>query len=254
MIILLCLILFNNSIPYVSAAENKSYYARIMYEQSFLYKSPTDDNSNNNVYFELPKTYFVVLTGSANEDFYSARYLNINGYVKKEHVQATESIPTTPFLDNLNFRVYAELSRNLMSEPNTTSATSKHIANIPLYSKNVTYYGKIVGETLIDGRTDIWYYCKFSANTDYYGYVYSDFCDQFPETLPENVEEVNYISDPFLTVKTEETPKSLPAKSSATSIIVAILTLPALAFFFMIIKGKNILTKQRTKDKEITNY
>lgn len=254
MITLLCLILFSNSIPYVSATTEKSFYAKVMFEQVFLYKTPELDNSNSNVYFELPKTYFVLLTGNANEDFYSARYLNINGYVKKNSVQATSSTPVKPFLDSVNFRIYAELSRNLMSEPNTTSASSKQIAIIPLYSKNVTFYGKVIGETLIESRTNIWYFCKFSADTDYYGYVYSDFCDQFPADLPENTEEINYIENPFATAEPPEQPKSLPLKSSSTGIIVAILTLPAIAFFFMIIKGKSLITKQSVKDKEITDY
>ena len=141
-----------------------------------------------------------------------------------------------------------------MSEPTTSSATSELVAKIPLYSRNITYYGKIPGESLIDGRTNIWYFCKFSANTDYYGYIYSDFCDEIPLPIPENTEKVDYYSGELFIEAPPKPVNSIPTTSSSTGIIIGILSIPAIVFFFMIIKGKNILTKPHIKDKEITDY
>ena len=141
-----------------------------------------------------------------------------------------------------------------MSQPNISSSSSIKVATIPLYSRNIVYYGKISGEEVIEGRTNYWYYCKFTADTNYYGYVYSDFCDEMPATMPINTEEVTYIQNPTFESSPAEKTSSIPMKSSKTGIIVAILTIPAIAFFFMIIKGKNIITKQKLKDKEIVDY
>jgi len=256
MIILILILFINTSIPVVYAENSsKTYFAQVMFEQVFLYRTPNNDNSSLNIYFEIPKTYFVELLDSENDDFYLAKYSSITGYVKKESVQAISNTPSKPFLDNLNFRVYADLSRDLRSEPNVSSTTSSLLANIPLYSRNLTFYGKITGENLIEGRTNTWYFCKYSADIDYYGYVYSDFCDELPSTIPTNTEEVTYISNPtFLEPIENNNTNSINLNSNTTSIIVGILTIPAIIFVFMILKNKNVLSNSKNKEKEIKDY
>lgn len=250
--LLLLLFLFETSTPTISATTQDTYYARVMFEDVMLYRSPIDNADYSNIYFELPKTYFVELLDSANDNFFKCQYLSFTGYVKKDSVQAITSTPTTPFLENISFRVYAELSRNLRSEPNTTAGTSSQVAYIPLLSRNLVYYGQIEGECLIEGRTNIWYYCKFTADKDYFGYVYSDFCDEITPILT-NSEEVTYTTNPDF--KPEEIEKtSIPTNDKSVGIIIAILAIPALVFLYMIIKSKNILTKTKYKDKEIKDY
>jgi len=253
-ILILCLIL-NNSITPVFALETPTYYAKILYEQVYFFKSPIDDNSCANVYFELPCTYFVELIENANETFYKAKYLNLYGYVKKESVQTVKEQPNSPFLDNLNFRVYADLSRKLQSEPNISSATSNLLATIPLYSRNLTYLGIIHGESLIDGRTDVWYYCKYSADVDYYGYVYSDFCDEMPEKIPQNTETVEFVANPTFDVEdAKNNIQSLPENNKYTSIVIGVLCVPAIIFVVMLVNGKNFIHKEKFKSKEIIDY
>ena len=250
-LLLIFLFSFNNSIC-VSAANEQTYYAQVMFDDVYFFKNPSSNTENENVYFKLHRTYFVELTDLVNNEFYKANYMGITGYVKKDSVQAVSETPSSPYLSNISFRVYAELSRDLRSEPNTTSVSSTQIAYIPLLNKNLTYIGSIEGECLIEGRTNIWYYCKFKADKDYYGYVYSDFCDEM-STLTENTEQVTYIDNPdFKPV--EPTPVSMPTNDKNVGIIVAILSIPAFIFLFMIIKGKNILSKERYKDKEVIDY
>ena len=155
-------------------------------------------------------------------------------------------------LKNVSFRVYAELSRDLRTEANTSS-TSSQVTYIPLYSRNLTYYGKVKGECLIDGRTDVWYYCKYSAEKEYFGYVYSDFCDELTQII-DNTEQVTYIENPTFLYLTEPTSYTIPENDNRLAIIVGILSVPAIVFLFMIIKGKHILSKTRYKDKEIIDY
>ncbi len=250
--LILSLIFSQTSIPYVSASEETTYFARIMQEDVYLYKSPTDINQISNIYFELPKTYFVELLDSANNDFYKAKYQSFTGYVKKESVQAIVGTPENPYLKNISFRVYAELSRDLRTEPNTSSQSSNQVAYIPLLSKNLTYYGTVKGECLIEGRTDKWYYCKYSGDKDYYGYVYSDFCDELTK-IKDNTETVTYTANPeFKKAEPEQT--TFSTSDNFVGIIVGILSIPALIFVLMIIKSKRILTKDRLNDKEIKDY
>ena len=252
MIILILSLLFQNTIPVVQANNTPTYFAKVMLDETYLHKTPELNSNSENVYFQLPKTYFVELIENTNEFFYKARYLHFYGYVKKDSVQAVSTTPSCPFLENVSFRVYADMSRSLMSNPNTSSTTSNLVATIPLYTKNLTYYGSIVGETLIEGRTNIWYYCKYSADKDYYGYVYSDFCDNL-SPIKENTEEVTFINNP--TFKPEEKqPTTIPPNNNIVGIIIGILCIPALIFAFMIIKSKNILTRENLKNKEIIDY
>lgn len=250
MIFLILILIFQTAPISVSAANIPNYYARILFEQVYLYKTPVEDNSISNVYFEIPKTYFVQLSG-VQGDFYKVNYLNFQGYVKKDSVQAVDSTPINPFLDNITFRVYAELSQNLRSEP--LANNSNLIVQIPPLTKNIQYIGRINGECLIEGRTNIWYYCKYiNNNSIYYGYIYSDFCDEMAPIICNN-EELNYINNPTF----EENIKpinSIPENSSIVGVVIGILSIPALIFLFLIMKSGKILNQKKIKRHEVVDY
>ena len=161
----------------------------------------------------------------------------------------------SPFLDNLSFRVYADLSRKLQSEPNISSTSSNLLATIPLYSRNLTFLGIIHGESLIDGRTDIWYYCKYSADIDYYGYVYSDFCDELPERIPHNTEPIEFIANPtFENISESNVIQTLPINNKYTSIVIGVLCIPAIIFVVMLVNGNSFMHKEKFKNKEVIDY
>ena len=69
----------------------------------------------------------------------------------------------------------------------------------------------------------------------------------------ENNESVKFIDNPSF-VPVVETPKAIPVKSNFTGIIIGILSIPALIFVLLIIKGKQILTKDKLKNKEVIDY
>lgn len=244
------LFLLQPSLPYVSADSIDTFFARVMYDNVYLYKSALDIQDYSNVYFELPRTYFVELIDS-HGDFYQVKYLSFTGYVKKESVQTIVGTPMKPYLNDISFRVYSEQSRSLRIEPTETAGSASLVTYIPLLSRNLTYYGKIVGTSLIQGRTNIWYYCKYTADKDYYGYVYSDFCDEMT-TILENTENVIYRSNP--TFESTKIETSLPIEDKTTTIIIAILCIPAIIFVFMILKSSVILNKEKRETKEIREY
>lgn len=248
MILLILILIFQPSNINVFAANSQSYYARIMFDYVLLYKSPVEDNSIENTYFQLPKTYFVELVDEQGE-FYKARYLSTYGYVKKDSVQAVLGIPTNPFLNNISFRVYAPMSEQLFSFP---TSSSNLITNINHLSKNIQYIGSINGEQLIEGRTNVWFYCKYISDKEYFGYVYSDFCDEMMQ-ITNNMEQFEYTSNPSFNSKIESI-SALPKDSNYIGIVVGILSIPALIFVFMIIKGSKIVTQEKNIRKEIIDY
>ena len=243
--------LFPSNIPCVYASNTQTYFARIMSDDVYLYKSAYDFDDVSNIYFKLPETYFVELVGEEN-NFFKVNYLSFCGYVKKEQVQTIVGAPLTPYLENINFRIYSEQSRDLRIEPTLKGGANSQVAYIPLLSRNLTYYGTVVGESLIEGRTNVWFYCKYSADKDYYGYVYSDFCDEITEILP-NTEQVSYTTNPNFNPKPTE-PKTLPLENKTTGIIIAILSLPAAVFIMLVFKNKILVPKNNIKGKEIIDY
>lgn len=249
MIILVLILFFEASNIQVFATETQTYFARVLFEQVYLYKSPIEDNSYSNIFFELPITYFVELVDVEN-NFYKAKYLNFTGYVKKDSVQAVASTPKNPFLNNIKFRVYAELSQKLWPTPTINSTP---ITEIPPLTKNIQYIGKLNGECLIEGRTSVWFFCKYNdANKEHFGYVYSDFCDEITPFLNNN-EEIAYVNNPTF-MPTPIQINSIPKDSNAVGIIIGIMSIPALIFVFMLLKGTRFLSAEKIKKKEVVDY
>lgn len=254
MSILMCfLILISNFYCIDISFASQTYFARIMQNDVYLYLTPIEADDFTNIIFSLPRTFFVQLIDNAGNDFFKVKYKDFYGYVKKDKVQAVVGTPETPYLEDINFRVFAELSRDMRSCPTTKNDQSKQIVYIPNLSRNLTYYGSIKGETLIDGRTDIWYYCKYSADKDYYGYVYSDFCDEMPKDLPTNNETLEYTALPDFEQQTQQN-SALPLENKTTGIVIAILSIPACLFVYLIMRNSKIIATHRTKQKEIIDY
>ena len=166
-------------------------------------------------------------------------------------MQAIDGTPISAFLDNITFRVYSELSQNLRSEPQVKN--DNLITQLPPLTKNIQYIGKVSGECLIEGRTNVWFYCKYTINNStYFGYVYSDFCDEITPIINNN-ESFTYIDNPTFEKQIEPI-NSIPENSNFVGIIVAILSLPALAFVLLVIKSGKILNEKKIGKKEVVDY
>ena len=248
--------LFNNktTAASISKSNNVEWYARILDKDIYLYRTPID-TIEDNVYFIIEPTYFVKLTASYDSIFYKAEYLDISGYVKKTEVQVVQSPPNQPFLENINFRIYGERSQQMRSTPNSNAGSSSQVCYLPYLSKDAIYYGKIYGESVIEGRTNIWYFCKYTSSKSYYGYIYSDGCDQLtPYEI--NDEECVYIDFPDFAKRNETTELSIIDPTSKNyGIIIGLICVPVGIFLIMIIKSQVILRlNKKEKSKEVKMF
>lgn len=233
-------------IKYVNA--QTSAYAQILHAGCYLFKTPVDNTSYTNVYFMLENSYFVELLSDYNDDFYKAKYLDVVGYVKKTQVQCVQGTPKTPYLSNVSFRVYSNSSRAMYDKPyaNTNSPTLK--VYLPLYCEDLIYYGMVYGESAIEERTNIWYYCKYTV-TDVCGYVYSDSCDKMTTIIP-NSEKLPYISSPQWNIVTTNN-QLITINSKPFKISVILICIPFVIFAILLIKIA--YTKKQNK-KEIDTF
>ena len=222
----------------------KTWYGRV-FESAYFYSLPQDDSQM----FVIEPSYFVQLTADYNHTFYRAKYLGINGFVKKIDVQVTSNKISKPFLDDIYFRVYLSHSQTMYSAPDSSSEVIKEI---PLYTKNVCFIGRIAGQTLIKERSNEWYYCKFSLDKTYYGYIYSEGVDQMTK-INKNLEECEYVEYADFSIPNTQL-SVVPQDSQSYNFVVLFVIMAVGIFVVLIIKGKSILEGKSKKNKEVTNF
>lgn len=225
--ILIFIFLTPTPVRITSFADIKTYYAKVN-DGVYFYSSPIKGEQYK--MFEIPSSYFVLLLGNANGDFYKAKYSNVEGFVMKTTVTPVEETPNYPYA-NTSFRIFTET--NLYSEPNTNLS----ITTLPALTDITTFYGKITGDELIPKSTDVWYYCRYKYNENYYtGYVFSYYCD-LKNNIVENNELITPISGEIF--KEEET---LPIQNSSTLttvLIVICCVVPCLIVVLLLLKKKS---------------
>lgn len=229
------------------ASQSTSIYAKIENDGVFIYSNPKLGNDNK--LFELPNSYFVRLIENAGEDFYYCAYKDVYGYVQKSDVTAMKGKPINPFVE-ASFRVYAPEGLGLYSLPQLSEQYKK--ATIPYLTDTLTYYGIIIGQEAIPDKTKNWIYCKYSFETNAYGYVYSVFCDKLPH-ITTNTERFEVIEVPFK--PTTKGAKELT--SVAMGFIIVGVSLPCLVVLFLLVKPsmqKSTSTKPRLRGRKNKDY
>lgn len=209
-------------------------YAQILHNGCYLYRTPVDNTNTNNLYFMLENSYFVELLSDYDKEFYKAKYLDVIGYVKKSQVQCVQGIPKTPFLSTISFRVYNNISRGLYDKPYINSNNPTLKIYLPLYCEDLIYYGKIYGESAVEERTNIWYYCKYTV-TGECGYVYSDACDKM-STIITNSEKLPYISSPQWNIEPVGNNQLISVGGKPFKITIALICIPFIVFTILLMK------------------
>lgn len=209
----------------ISSAEI-SYYAKIIDENVCFYSSPTKNNLSS--LFYIPRSYFVKILNNENEDFYYAKYKDIYGYVLKNEVVVMNGTPIMPFA-NATFRIFATGGLGLYTSPYLNE--NNKITQIPYLSQNLTYYGIMLGEQVIPDKSAEWYYCNYNGDDNYFGFVYSVFCDKLT-TISPNTESFDVIDNPSFV---ETTPSQELSGTSMAFIIIGV-SLPCLVVIYLLLK------------------
>lgn len=225
-IALLSLIIVNGSYSASTYADEEYYFAKVEQSGIFMFSSPSD----NSQIFEIPTSYFVKLTGSANEEFYAASYQDVNGYIKKEEVSPMQGQPASPYAE-ASLRVFSLEGLGLYKTPSLQP--SDLIINVPYLTSDITYYGKLEGNA-VPNKSNTWYYCKYtSATGTESGYLYSVFCDELTQ-IPVNNEYLPLITTPLFQPKSDAKAKGL--SDVAKTFIILGVSLPCALIIYLLIK------------------
>lgn len=243
--------LLNENIDRI-CAESKISYAKVVGSNVKLYRTTSGSEEFSNVYFVIPQSYFVILGKSDDENYYSATYIDVTGYVKKNEVQCVSGTPVTPFASAVSFRIFIPGGVDLRSGP-TQSEGLNSITTLQYLETNLKYYGAIDGEEAISYKSTKWYYCKYYKNgIAQSGYVYAAFCDLLP-SINENTETLEYIDSVDFDVveASTESPTELTSLPNVTQIIIIVaVSLPCIFIIYLLFKPTKI-TARVMEDSEL---
>ena len=248
-ILLIFILIFNSFQPINYVSADSIFYAQILTSECYLYRTPSDNTNYSNVYFIIEPSYFVQLLSDYDDNFYKAKYIDKIGYVKKSQVQCVDGSPKTPYLTNISFRVYSNISREMQDIPYSSTNNPNLVEYLPMYCNDIIYYGKVYGESAIQARTNIWYYCKYTI-TGQCGYVYSDACDQM-STIVKNNEKLPYIDAPIWKTETVESNQLIKVGSKSYKITILLICIPFAVFALLLIK---FAFSKRENKKEVSSF
>ena len=187
-----------NKLAVSAEQSDTSSYGRIL-ENCRLYKTQNfEDQSFENILFDLPKTYFVTIL-EETESFKKVRYNSYIGFVETGKIEKVGFIPQNPYIAGVKIKVKPENGTVLKFAP---VGDSENITYLNPNEENIDYIASVESIAPSDGTSKIWYYVCISKGptTVNFGYIYSERV-KILHTISENTEV-----DPNAVVDTDATP------------------------------------------------
>ena len=214
----------------VSTTASTSGYAKILTNDCYLLESPNESSH----LFLLEQSYFVKVVDIYDNVFYKIKYLEFDGYIEKSKVSFVEEYPKEPFLTGITFDIYDLANVCMRSTPKTIPTDSNILCTINVSTKDLTYYGKCVGDEAMAGLGNVWYYAAYQDENGkvYKGYIYSPLTRNLSAiaSSTENLSLVNVTN--FVPVD-----NLLYLNLSTKNLLIVITTIPTL--FIVLLLTKN---------------
>lgn len=223
LVIIVSMICFINPSNVFANYETENY-ARITKENTFLFKTPSDEMSIENVLFKLPTTYFVLIEQEL-DDFCFVKYQELNGYVKTENLTKVYETPTNPFPKDITF----SLNKSAFAIVRDTPSVDGNIVGSLTNSDAPNYFGSAFGDEAIKNLGNEWYFISYENEENLnYGYVYAP--------LTENLSEIEENTEDLPTIPPQASSNSIISDDLASPnnlFLIGILCFVALLLFFI---------------------
>lgn len=224
-------------------ANDEVVYAKVL-DECVLFKNEQMDLTLENIYFQVPESYFVVLLDTINEQCCKVQYGRYTGYVNSAKVEIAKFVPVVKTLDGITFDVKTNAGTQIWKYPTTNSTV---FTTLDAGTKDITYIASVEGYVPSGGKSNIWYYVSYTpadnSTSVFEGYVYSENTTNLTEivfnaeTNPVDILEEESVSENIIFIS-----------STLKTIVVTIIALPVILFFVI------ILYKIIKKFKKTTKY
>ena len=208
-------------------------YLRVMEDNTMLYRTSSLEDSSQNIYFELPKTYFVKFLEQVDEESCRVLYDGIEGFVASSNLQKCYSTPTTPYASNQTLDIVDVCNAVVYSLP---SNEAEFVGIIPFNASQIKYWGKTKGATIIEELENDWFYVRYQSFEQgiITGYVYAPLCTNQTEIIP-NEEEV-LTAPPEKVVETNTVPVASEFQNIDSMLLIVGLSAIALVIIYLLFK------------------
>lgn len=214
-----------------------------------LYRTKEMINDFENIIFEVPETYFVVILEYCDNECLKVQYDRFVGYVKSSTVVEATFVPIVKTLSNITLDIKSSSGTQIWKYPTTNSDVYTMVS---AGTKGLKYIASVKGSIPYDGENDEWYYVCYipdqNSTNIYEGYIYSENTVNLSEIVSNLETNPEVISD----IQSDE--KVLFISSTIKTIVISIITIPIILFFAIILyKIIRKIKKNTNKIKNIEN-
>ena len=225
----------------VSTENFTSGYAKVLTNDCYLLEKPNTDSH----IFLLEQSYFVKVANVYDNIFFKVEYLEFEGYVEKSKIGFVEEFPKEPYLTGITFDIYDIANVCMRSSPKTIPTDNNILCTINVSTKDLTYYGKCVGEEAMQGLGNVWYYAGYQNDDGkvFKGYIYAPLTRNLSAiaSSQENLSLVNITN--FTSVDS-----LLYLNLSTKNLLIVITTIPTLFVAILLTKNsKKVITTNTEK-------
>ena len=249
-LLILCLFNIGKESKFNANAETATY-AKVL-NGCYLYKKPEINQAGiEDVCFEIPETYFVLILENINEDCCKVQYGKYVGYVRLSKLEIATFVPVIKTLDGVTCDIKSKAGTQLWSSPTTSSSV---LTTISAGTKGISYIAACSGVVPTGGQSDVWYYVSYTpfenSTSVFEGYIYSENVECVSEifsNLESNPEVVNELNS--------EDESMILISSTIKTVIVAIVAIPIILIIIIILyKMIKLLQKNTKNNKFVKNY
>lgn len=236
-------VLFGGSKNQIAKAEttDTTTYAKALVGCN-LYKEKEMKEGFENVLFQIPETYFVIILETVSDECFKVQYDKYIGFVDSSTVTIATFIPILKTLTNISFDIKSTSGTQIWQYPTPKSTICTTIA---AGTKNITYIAYTYGSVPTGGESNIWYYVQFTPDSNstnvYEGYIYSENTTNLSDIV------ANTETNPEVIADEKGTDKLIFISSTIKTIIITIVVIPVILFFAIILYKIIKKVKNNTK-------
>lgn len=234
-----------SEITTVATTATANRYLEILVDTP-LFKTTTDDDQNlAEIYFLLPKSYYVEVIKECTLDSgalgYKVNYGDFSGFARASDL-STEYSSTSTTQIGTEITLYSDAGTYIRSTP---TISDNRIRIIPQGTSGIVYLGSIYGDNPSDGTSSLWYLVEynFGDTSTVLGYIYSErtilstpLVELEKPQVSDNTETAPTTQTADIPQTTQKTTLSLSISPALKWIIALLFIIPAIVIFLLLVK------------------